>query len=427
MKQKYTFEKVKEEALKYTSKKEFEKVSRAYYAAAHRNGWLETICSHMIVQKKLRWLPQEIEIEAKKYDTKVSFFEGSSGAYKAALNLGIIDQVCQHMHRPDPHNKKWTELKLFEEAAKYKDKREWALKSLGSYSAASKMGIFEKVSFHMFRPPAWNSTWTYELALEELHLHKSRTEFQKNGKGAYSFLQENDLLEKAYEEVNLKRMGGTSLIEQEVFAWVKSIYPDAIDHTKLDNNKQLDIYLPDLKVGIELCGVYWHSEEFLEKKYHYDKMLAAQSQSIRLITIFDNEWMDRQEQVKGFLLSFIKKANTTIYARKCEIKEVDRKVARKFLDDYHIQGAAYSIVYFGLYYGDELIGVLSGGRHHRSGSKTELILDRMCFKTNISVVGGASKLLCHLKEYAQANGYESIKSWSDNRWSEGNVYGKMGF
>jgi hypothetical protein len=45
----------------------------------------------------------------------------------------------------------------------------------------------------------------------------------------------------------------------------------------------------------------------------------------------------------------------------------------------------------------------------------------MCFKPNIQVVGGASKLLASLR------GDQPIISWSDNRWSQGNVYKEMGF
>ena len=49
---------------------------------------------------------------------------------------------------------------------------------------------------------------------------------------------------------------------------------------------------------------------------------------------------------------------------------------------------------------------------------------RFCNKINTNVVGGASKLLSHfIKQYHP----EEIISYADRRWSQGNVYEKLGF
>jgi len=46
---------------------------------------------------------------------------------------------------------------------------------------------------------------------------------------------------------------------------------------------------------------------------------------------------------------------------------------------------------------------------------------------NVPIQGGASKLLSACREWSKDNGYSSISTWSDNRWSIGNVYEKLGF
>jgi GNAT superfamily N-acetyltransferase len=56
-----------------------------------------------------------------------------------------------------------------------------------------------------------------------------------------------------------------------------------------------------------------------------------------------------------------------------------------------------------------------------------LVLKRLAFKSGITVVGGSSKLLKYFYEYAKKHGFKKIISWSDNRYSEGNVYKKLGF
>lgn len=47
----WTFDKVKEEASKFLSRNEFNKLSKSAYLAAYRNGWLDDVCSHMIKRK----------------------------------------------------------------------------------------------------------------------------------------------------------------------------------------------------------------------------------------------------------------------------------------------------------------------------------------------------------------------------------------
>jgi hypothetical protein len=78
-----------------------------------------------------------------------------------------------------------------------------------------------------------------------------------------------------------------------------------------------------------------------------------------------------------------------------------------------------------LYCDGDLIGGMSLSKHHRNN--VEMTLNRLCFRKGFQIVGGASKLLSHCKEWAKTQGYSKIISWSDNRWSSGNVYEKMGF
>ena len=46
---------------------------------------------------------------------------------------------------------------------------------------------------------------------------------------------------------------------------------------------------------------------------------------------------------------------------------------------------------------------------------------------NIPFLGLCYGLQLAVIEYARNSGFEYVKSWSDNRWSEGNVYRELGF
>lgn len=61
----------------------------------------------------------------------------------------------------------------------------------------------------------------------------------------------------------------TSFPEQAIFYYIKKKYQDAINRYtgELSNNRELDIYIPSLRLGIEYDGSIWHaSEKALEKE-----------------------------------------------------------------------------------------------------------------------------------------------------------------
>lgn len=191
--------------------------------------------------------------------------------------------------------------------------------------------------------------------------------------------------------------------------------------------QEIDIYISDKKVGIEFDGLYWHSDKYKDNNYHYDKMKAGENIGIRIINIFEDEWDNRQFQVKSFLRSILAQSNNKVYARKCTVIEITKTTSDEFINKYHIQGKAISTVSFGLFYKEELVGVMTGSKHHRDNTSNTLVLSRLAFKDDWMIVGGASKLLSELLVFAVQNNYKKLVSWSDNRWSQGNVYNKLGF
>ncbi len=283
-------------------------------------------------------------------------------------------------------------------------------------------------------------------SMREAHMSLSEEEFIKrnelleqavlSGRGTISGLAESfGLVDRSCVEY-FKRMGKQHLLLVKESTPQKEIALFLENHTKEQikyNDRQtikpleLDIYIPNLKLAIEFCGLYWHSDVKKDKRYHLNKLKLCNEKGIRLITIFEDEWYERKEQVKGFLLSVIGKNLNKIDARKTELRLVSKEEAKNFLKGNHIQGSSKCEINYGLYFDNKLVGLISGGKHHRQGHNAELILNRMAFESNVTVRGGASKLLKSLITHAVSNRYSKIVSWSDNRWSEGNVYQKIGF
>jgi hypothetical protein len=113
----------------------------------------------------------------------------------------------------------------------------------------------------------------------------------------------------------------------------------------------------------------------------------------------------------------------TIFARKCEIKEVDSKASKEFQEENHIQGAVNSKFNLGLYFENELVSLMTFGKC-RFDKKHEWELLRFCNKLGYHIPGGASRLL---KFFEKNYKPKSLVSYADRRWSQGKVYEKLGF
>lgn len=192
---------------------------------------------------------------------------------------------------------------------------------------------------------------------------------------------------------------------------------------------EIDIFIKDKNIGIEYNGLIWHSEKFTKKTALIDKTKLCKERGIRLIHIFEDEWLYKQNIVKSMVSNLIGATNNKIYARKCEIKSVDSKECKNFLDENHIQGATISQINYGLYYNNELVSLMAFGRLRQKQKEDknyekEYELLRFCNKLNTNVIGGASKLLKH---FIKTNKPHQIITYADKRWSVGDLYYKLGF
>ena len=217
--------------------------------------------------------------------------------------------------------------------------------------------------------------------------------------------------------------------EQQLFEFIKASYCKEIYRNKrILENQEIDIFLPELKIGFEFNGLYWHNELNKENNYHLIKTELSERQDIKLIHIYEDDWIYKQNIVKSRILNLLGKSNK-IYARKCEIKEIeDNKLIREFLEKNHIQGFVGSKIKIGLFCNDELVSLMTFGNLRRAmGQKSKegtYEMLRFCNKLNINVIGGASRLFKYfIKQYKP----KEVISYADRSWSTGELYEKLGF
>lgn len=202
-------------------------------------------------------------------------------------------------------------------------------------------------------------------------------------------------------------------------------FPNIFEHgnRSIITPQEIDLYSDKHKLGIEINGLYWHSN--IDKNYHINKTNKCTEKDIQLLHFWDSEINKKFDIVTSIISNKLKLNQSKIFARNCQIKEISSKEAKEFLDKNHLQGYSNSSIKIGLFYNKELISVMTFGKP-RFNKNYEYELLRFCNKLNTSVIGGASKLFSYfLKNYFQHG--EKIVSYANIRISDGGLYHKLGF
>ena len=106
------------------------------------------------------------------------------------------------------------------------------------------------------------------------------------------------------------------------------------------NSYEIDIYVPELKIGFEYNGVYWHSEIFKHKEYHAMKTTKALEQGIRLYHIWSTDGLNSVQRKISRVVNKSKSIN-----RIC--RDIEVEVSRDWTPnpaDHHLikQGYCFS-------------------------------------------------------------------------------------
>ena len=241
-----------------------------------------------------------------------------------------------------------------------------------------------------------------------------------------------------------------SYMETEVCNTLREIDPSIqiITNThKIIPPYEIDIYLPDYKIGIECNPTATHNSSinFLAYKsadsdrkptapnYHKMKTDMCEAVGIFLFHIFGYDWEYRRDVIISMLRNLLNKNTNKIFARNTYIKDVSAVAAMDFLNDNHRQGNAQASVRLGLFdkTTDELVSLMTFGKmrgtigtsdHEDTTEVWELV--RFCNKRDTSVVGGASKLFNY---FIQHNNPQKIRSFSDRAHTRGGLYHTLGF
>jgi len=212
----------------------------------------------------------------------------------------------------------------------------------------------------------------------------------------------------------------TSMGELELGKFISSNYNGKIrfnDREILDG-LELDLYLPELKLAIEYNGLYWHSVDKVGKKYHYNKYLKCKEKGVRLITIWESEWIRERQKCEDYLLNLVSDNKSVYYARKLELHEPSINEEREFINYNHFQGYVPSTKALCLKDGEEIIMIMTFTKN-----KDHYEIGRLCTKRGSLVVGGSKKLF---KQLVDLIGCIKVISYNNVEKFTGKVYLDLG-
>lgn len=226
-------------------------------------------------------------------------------------------------------------------------------------------------------------------------------------------------------EVQFNRFPYTSFPQMKVVEFLKQHQINCVvnDRTKL-KPKELDIFLPEHSMAIEVNGLYWHSEVSggKSKNYHLDKSKECKAAGIQLLHFTDVEILTKFHIICSMLLVKLGMVKTKISARTCSVGQCSSEEAKQFLNENHIQGYHPGSSHWKLTNREGTVVAVASfakARFSRSSDSYELL--RFASLRDHLVVGGFQKLI-------KSSGiHGTIISYSMNNYSDGKVYEKSGW
>lgn len=216
-----------------------------------------------------------------------------------------------------------------------------------------------------------------------------------------------------------------SVAENDIKNFIKSFGYRVKSDRKILDGMEIDIYIPELKIGFEYNGCRYHSEKYgKDKYYHVNKTKQCYDKGVMLYHIFEDDYYYHKDILFSKIQHILGKSDgIRVGARDCVVKEISSSESNNFLNKNHIQGKANATIYMGAFYGDNLVSVMlfvNTGKYNWN-------MVRFATDINYNVVGIGGKLLKH---FIRTHEYKEIKTFAERRFTpniENNLYTNLGF
>lgn len=208
--------------------------------------------------------------------------------------------------------------------------------------------------------------------------------------------------------------------QREIVKYIESLGVVYEINSSVIRPKHLDVFVPSCNVGIELNGLFWHSDYYAEtynSKKHLEKTKMCDDVGIRCIQLWSNQWEHKKDICKSIICNALGKS-ITVYARKTTVVELSIEDYRQFMNENHLDGYAHSTIRYGLLHNGVLVQAI-GFSKSRYNKNYEYEIVRSATKKFHSVKGGFSKLMNRKPS-------DSLISYCNRMMYNGNGYRAVG-
>ena len=109
---------------------------------------------------------------------------------------------------------------------------------------------------------------------------------------------------------------------------------ETISNYRILNGKEIDIFIPELKIGFEFNGLYWHSDEFKDNDYHKNKVDVAKLKGIKLLHVYEDDWFYKNDIIKNDILRLLK----PLKKDKINIFETNQNISSLYVSNNNLYG-----------------------------------------------------------------------------------------
>jgi very-short-patch-repair endonuclease len=220
-------------------------------------------------------------------------------------------------------------------------------------------------------------------------------------------------------ETALKMTPQISALEKIVQLWLDEEQIKYKLHFTVDGRKS-DFLLTDKNIILEIDGLYWHCEINRPDDYHIIKRDVYVNNGYTPLFFREDEIKNKFDIVKSIIMNKLCRSNR-IFARKCDIIEMDNKESNTFLGQNHLMGAGAGQTY-ALAHGGEVVSAIRvkcTNKHERAYE-----VSRFCHKLNTQVIGGFSRLI---KNFLYHTSAKTLTTFIDRRYGSGAYLTDLGF
>lgn len=398
-----------------------------------------------------KWTIESVIVEASRYPTKTAWQKGSKGSYLKACRSGWLPEVYAKVPFT---GQRFVAMRLTEEEINAKLPNNLKIKP-GTFTGTKSAATFIDAEYGEYTCKA-EYVFAGRMHPERLKVVKRMHKHIAEAEISSRLPEGTTLVPGTYTKVHGKawfeRKGERweAYVYNVIWAktgptkkWVSSpkihtVFTNFLDKHGIsyETNRRIleregkhplevDILIPDYNLGIEVHGLYWHSEahRHFTKHRHKDKYDLAKKQGLTLVQFFEDEINFKPQIVLNVLAAKLGLIKTKIKAKQCEIRELSSAEKTQFFQENHLQGPCPSAIGIGLFYDNTLVQAVT----LRKNKKYGIELARFATKQNMSVEFGFSRLMKHALVWCKQHDYSTMVSYCDLRFSTGNVYEKNGF